>query len=196
MRSAWCCHARSGRPVFGELSALLAVAILAGVPGVALQAGVARGIASAPTGDRRRGCCGSRRSWRGGRRCAADRLAAAAGWPWACARGRTWCCCARSWCRRRCRSAASACCRAATSSSRSARCSSSSRPPSSSAGVYAALTRTGISGALSWTAVLTAGGRGGRGARMIRGGHRPLRLHGVAGVDGSRGWLVPRGPGA
>jgi O-antigen/teichoic acid export membrane protein len=33
---------------FGELSALLAVAILAGVPGVALQAGVARGIAAAP----------------------------------------------------------------------------------------------------------------------------------------------------
>ena len=33
---------------FGELSALLAVAILASVPGIALQAGVARGIASAP----------------------------------------------------------------------------------------------------------------------------------------------------
>jgi O-antigen/teichoic acid export membrane protein len=36
---------------FGELSALLAVVVLAGVPGVALQAGIARGIAARPDRD-------------------------------------------------------------------------------------------------------------------------------------------------
>lgn len=175
---------------FGELSALLAVAILASVPGVALQAGVARGIAAAPQRDddtrMLRQAAVVAAAVGGVLFIASPLLQVAVG--------------VRSWadmvllCAIMVPTTLSFGCLGVLQGRRRFIALGALLVLVQAAkligGVLAALTRTGISGALVWTAVFTAAVAAGAVIALVPGRHRTFRLHGVRDLAAVRGVLA------
>lgn len=175
---------------FGELSALLAVAILASVPGVALQAGVARGIAAAPQRDddtrMLRQAAVVAAAVGGVLFIASPLLQVAVG--------------VRSWadmvllCAIMVPTTLSFGCLGVLQGRRRFIALGALLVLVQAAkligGVLAALTRTGISGALVWTAVFTAAVAAGAVIALVPRRHRTFRLHGVRDLAAVRGVLA------
>jgi O-antigen/teichoic acid export membrane protein len=175
---------------FGELSALLAVAILASVPGVALQAGVARGIAAAPQRDddtrMLRQTAVVAAAVGGVLFIASPLLQVAVG--------------VRSWadmvllCAIMVPTTLSFGCLGVLQGRRRFIALGALLVLVQAAkligGVLAALTRTGISGALVWTAVFTAAVAAGAVIALVPRRHRTFRLHGVRDLAAVRGVLA------